>query len=169
MFRKNGRKDLAEMIAKNKQTAIDQFVKLREQGYTVEQTARITGYSAKTVQNYLTDAGATRKKKDFSQYRSEVIRLFKEGKTTREIAKITGLSHSCVGDNLRNMGLYRYKRVGCSRIVEDLPDEYESYRGPLEPQPVRYKVNRFQIGGKEYVDDLTPYILYPSEKIMLEY
>lgn len=157
------------MIAKNKQAAIEQFVKLREQGYTVSQTAKITGYSAKTVQNYLTDAGATKKKKDFNQYRSEVIRLFKEGKTTREIAEVTGLSHSCVSDNLRNMGLYRYKKVGCSRTVEDLPDEYESYRGPLEPKPVRYRVSKYQIGGKGYVDDLTPYVLYPSEKIQLEY
>ena len=153
----------------SKQTAIEQFVRLREQGYTVEQTARETGYSAKTVQNYLMDAGVTRKKKDFDQYRGEVIRLFGEGKTTREIAKATGLSHSCVGDNLRNMGLYRYKKVGCSRVVENLPDEYESYRGPLEPQPVRYKVSRYRIGGKRYVDDLTPYILYLSEKIQLEY
>lgn len=153
----------------SKQMAIEQFVRLREQGYTVEQTARETGYSAKTVQNYLMDAGVTRKKKDFGQYRSEVIRLFNEGKTTRDIAKVTGLSRSCVGDNLRDMGLYRYKKVGCSRVVENLPDEYESYRGPLEPQPVRYKVSRYRIGGKRYVDDLTPYILYPSEKIQLEY
>lgn len=148
---------------------MEQFVKLREQGYTVEQTARKTGYSAKTVQNYLMDAGATKRKMDFSQYRGDVIRLFKEGKTTREIAKATGLSRSCVGDNLRNMGLYRYKKIGCSRMVENLPDEYESYRGPLEPLPVRYKVSRYRIGGKEYVDDLTPYVLYPSEKIELEY
>lgn len=153
----------------SKQAAIEQFVKLREQGYTVEQTARKTGYSAKTVQNYLMDAGATNKKKDFNNYRSKVIRLFKEGKTTREIAEVTGLSRSCVGDNLRNMGLYRYKNVGCGRTVEAPMDEYESYRGPLEPQPVRYKVSRYQIGGKEYMDDLTPYILYPSEKIQLEY
>lgn len=157
------------MITKNKQTAMEQFVKLREQGYTVEQIARKTGYSAKTVQNYLMDAGATKRKMDFSQYRGDVIRLFKEGKTTREIAKATGLSRSCVGDNLRNMGLYRYKKIGCSRTVENLPDEYESYRGQLEPLPVRYKVSRYRIGGKEYVDDLTPYVLYPSEKIQLEY
>lgn len=148
---------------------MEQFVKLREQGYTVEQIARKTGYSAKTVQNYLMDAGATKRKMDFSQYRGDVIRLFKEGKTTREIAKATGLSRSCVGDNLRNMGLYRYKKIGCSRTVEDMMDEYESYRGPLEPKSIRYKVSRYQIGGKEYVDDLTPYILYPSEKIKLEY
>ena len=96
MFRKNGRKDLTEMITKNKQAAMEQFVKLREQGYTVEQTARKTGYSAKTVQNYLMDAGATKRKMDFSQYRGDVIRLFKEGKTTREIAKATGLSRSCI-------------------------------------------------------------------------
>ena len=157
------------MITKNKQAAMEQFVKLREQGYTVEQTARKTGYSAKTVQNYLMDAGATRKKKDFDQYRSEVIRLFKEGKTTREIAKVTGLSRSCVGDNLRDMGLYRYKNVGCSRTVADMMDEYANYRGPLDSLPVRYKVSRYRIGGKEYVDDLTPYVLYPSEKIELEY
>lgn len=152
------------MKLNSKQAAIEQFTQLREQGYTVEQTARETGYSAKTVQNYLMDAGATRKKKDFNNYRSEVIRLFKEGKTTREIAKVTGLSRSCVGDNLRNMGLYQYKNVGYSRVVEEMMD-----RGPLEPQPVRYKVSRYRIGGKRYVDDLTPYILYPSEKIQLEY
>lgn len=157
------------MKLNSKQAAIEQFMQLRAQGYTVEQTARETGYSAKTVQNYLMDAGATRKKKDFNNYRSEVIRLFKEGNTTREIAEVTGLSHSCIGDNLRNMGLYRYKNVGCSRVVEEMMDEYANYRGPLEPLPVRYKVSRYRIGGKRYVDDLTPYILYPSEKIQLEY
>ena len=81
---------------------------------------------------------------------------------------------SCIGRNLRILGFTRGRpdRSVQSTDLKTDPDFNQDLTRPIPvkfAKPVRYRVSRYRIDGKEYVDDLTPYVLYPSEKIELEY
>lgn len=150
------------------------FLLLRQGGMSYEEIAEDIGCSIRTVQKRVSKLSLQKEKKLFENYKDEVIRMFNDGIPQTEICKITGLSQSCVWKNLRALGLTRENLHYEGRYpVVDYSDAFEE--DPSRPvpmifsEPTRYKVSRYRIGGKEYVDDLTPYVLYPSEKIQLEY
>lgn len=156
------------------QETIDLFIKMRDEGCTYEEIADELGCSTKTIQKYVSVLNLPRRRLDFESQKDDVIRLFNDGKSHMQISKITGLSMSCIGRNLRILGFTRGRpdRSVQSTDLKTDPDFKQDLTRPIPvkfAKPVRYRVSKYQIGGKEYVDDLTPYILYPSEKIQLEY
>ena len=156
------------------QETIDLFIKMRDEGCTYEEIADELGCSTKTIQKYVSVLNLPRRRLDFESQKDDVIRLFKDGKSHMKISIITGLSMSCIGRNLRILGFTRGRpdRSVQSTVLKTDPDFKQDLTRPIPvkfAKPVRYRVSKYQIGGKEYVDDLTPYILYPSEKIQLEY